>query len=140
MPAVKGAKLELTCISRGSLVQELTFSPWLAARAKRLRIYRRTINAFWFLIALILALNLLRWIFPKISPLVIGAIWRPFGLAMYVWGPIWFSLGLGCMLGLFKSPSCDRQFTSKFSLVWFGRTCQNCHFDIYTLKHKPANG
>lgn len=120
-------------------MQELTFAPWLAARARRVRIYRRIVNTFWFGVALILALNLLRWIFPKISPQLIGAIWLPFGLAMYVWGPLWFACGFACMLGLFKCPSCDRQFTSRLSLIWFGRTCQNCHFDIYTLKHKPAN-
>jgi hypothetical protein len=139
MAEVKGIKLKLTCISRESALAGIDFFSLVGSSrqaAAHLQTHHKRILVFDSSDS---RADLLRWIFPKISPLVIGAIWWPFGLAMYVWGPIWFSLGLGCMLGLFKCPSCDRQFTSKFSLVWFGRTCQNCHFDIYTLKHKPAN-
>jgi hypothetical protein len=112
---------------------EYSFTPWVAARARRLRLYRLLVNGFWLLIPVILFLNLLRWLFPG-APLVWGALWIPFALAIYVLGIPWVLAGSGFMWGFIKCPSCDCRFAPRFAPpMWIPKTCQNCGFNIYTL-------
>ena len=120
-------------------MEEFSYTPWLAARARRLRVYRLIANIFWPLLALILFLNLVRWVWPSGGATFAAIVWLPFGLALWVLGIPWFLLNGGFQFGLIKCPSCDSRFASRFNLGWTPRVCQNCGFDIYTLRHAPSN-
>lgn len=85
------------------LAMEYSFTPWIAARARRLRLYRILVNCFfWPLLSVILVINLARWLLPAVSPIVWAALWIPFALAMYIIGIPWFVAGAGFMWGLIK--------------------------------------
>lgn len=114
------------------VAMEYSFTPWVAARARRLRLYRLLVNSFWFLIPVILVLNLLRLLFPAASPVLWAALWIPFGTAIYILAIPWLVTGVGFSWGMIKCPACDRRFTRGFS-PWIPKTCQNCGFNIYTL-------
>jgi hypothetical protein len=120
-------------------VEEFSFAPWMIARARRLRIYRAIASIFWPLVAVILVLNLIRWVWPNGGATLALVLWLPFGIAMWLLGIPWLLLNWGFMFGLIKCPSCDSRFAPRISLAWTPRACQNCGFDIYTLRHPLSN-
>lgn len=119
---------------------EDSFTPWVAARARRLRLYRSLVNSFWLLIPVILVLNLLRWLLPSAGPMVWAALWIPFGLAIYILGIPWVITGAGFMWGLIRCPACDCRFAPRFAPPkWIPNTCQHCGFNIYTLRRDATS-
>ena len=131
-----GRPLNFTVRSR---VEEFTFAPWMAARARWLRVYRAIANAFLSLIAVILLLNLLRLALPQGSDAFLGIILLPLALAVYPFAVVWFLVALGFLFGLIRCPSCAARFASRLAFIWAPRNCQNCGFDIYTLRHATSN-
>lgn len=120
-------------------MQEFSFSPWLRRRVARLRIYRWIVNSWWLFLAVILFLNLLQWAVPGLSPMVIGLVWLPFGVLLCVIALPWFLIGSGFLFGFITCPSCDQRYAPKFPPGWVRRRCQNCGFDINTMRHATSN-
>src|SRR5579871_3631243 len=116
------------------MTEEYSFAPWLAARARRLRVYRLITLSFWFFVAVGLAINVFRWALPIIPAAVWGIMWLPFGITFSVVALPWFVISTGFMYGGIKCPSCDSRFSQRFPPAWVPRACQNCGFDIYTLR------
>jgi hypothetical protein len=115
-------------------VETFSFAPWMTARAKRLRLYRLVANSFWFLLGLILLANLLRWAIPQLGS-ILGYLFLPLGILMPLLGIPWLIISWGFSSGTIKCPSCDARFAPKF-WPWVPKSCQNCHYDIYTLRHR----
>jgi hypothetical protein len=107
------------------------FTPWMAARARRLRVGRRIVNSIWVIAAVILVINAVRWSLPP-------SAW-PVSIAFGAYLFTWLFLASGFYYGSFRCPSCDIRFAPKFPPMWVPRKCQNCGFDIYTLEHPAAN-
>lgn len=107
-------------------MREFSLTLWGRVRARRLRIYRAIVNSIWLLLAAVAVVNLAQWQAP-------GSAW---GLTVVVgtYLPCWFVLSCGFYYGFFRCPSCDARFAPKFPPLWAPRRCQNCTFDIYTLK------
>ena len=120
-------------------MEEFGFAPWIAARSRRLRIYRTIANIFWPLVALILVLNLIRWVWPHGGATLAAIIWLPFGIALWLLAIPWLLINWSFSFGLIKCPSCDSRFAPRFTVGWTPRVCQNCGFDIYTLRHATSN-
>ena len=110
------------------------FAPWMTARAKRLRLYRFVANSFWYYLALCLIGALLSWALPKFSDMV-GYVFVPFALLFGALLIPWFLISSAFQFGFIKCPSCDARFALKF-WPWVPKSCQNCHYDIYTLRHR----
>jgi hypothetical protein len=106
----------------------------MTARAKRLRLYRLVANSFWFLLGLILLANLMRWAIPQLGS-ILGYLFLPLGILMPLLGIPWLIISWGFSSGTIKCPSCDARFAPKF-WPWVPKSCQNCHYDIYTLRHR----
>jgi hypothetical protein len=115
-------------------VETFGFAPWMTARAKRLRLYRFLGNSFWYWLAICLFAGFLNRVIPQLSILV-GYAAVPFALLFGVpaiASPlVWWSF----QLGLIRCPSCAARFAPRFP-PWIPRACQNCHYDIYTLRHR----
>jgi hypothetical protein len=108
-------------------MREFGFAPWVEVRARRLRVYRAIVNSIWVLVSLIVVIDLAR-----------GTTSPPAWLLTLVIGIYllcWFALACGFFYGFIRCPSCDSRFAPKFPPLWAPRRCQNCSFDIKTLKH-----
>jgi hypothetical protein len=115
-------------------VETFSFAPWMTARAKRLRLYRFLANSFWYWMVIGLIAGLLRWALPQLSDLV-GYVAVPFAVFFGVLAIPWLLVSWGFQFGLIKCPACDRRFAPRFP-PWIPKSCQNCHYDIYTLRHR----
>jgi hypothetical protein len=115
-------------------VETFTFAPWIAVRAKRLRLCRLLANSFWWVLGFILVANVLRFAIPPLAP-ILGYLFLPVALLMLVLGVPWLVVSLGFSSGVIKCPSCDARFAPKFP-PWVPRACQNCGYDIYALRHR----
>jgi hypothetical protein len=115
-------------------VETFSFAPWMTARAKRLRLYRLIGNSFWYYAAICLLAGLLRWALPQLSDTV-GFAFVPFAVLFVVLAIPWLIVSWGFQFGLIKCPSCDTRFAPRFP-PWIPKACQNCHYDIYTLRHR----
>ena len=114
-------------------VATFSFAPWMTARARRLRLYRFLGNFFWYYLAICLLAGLLRWALPQLRH-VVGYAVVPFAALFGVLLIPWLLISLGFQYGVIKCPSCDVRFAPKF-WPWVPRSCQNCHYDIYALRH-----
>ena len=115
-------------------MERFSFTPWLAARAKRLRLYRLLAHSAWWFLGLILVANLLRWAIPQIGP-ILGYLFLPLSVLMVLLAIPWLLASWGFQFGLIKCPSCDARFAPKFP-PWIPKACQNCGYDIYELRHR----
>ena len=102
--------------------------PSLAARARRLRIYRRLANSFPALLAIALAVLIFRWMFPWLFSILVW-LWAADALLLVVLAVPWLLVSWGLALGKIKCPSCDGPFVSTFH-PWVPKTCQTCGYDI----------
>jgi hypothetical protein len=128
------------------VTEHFSFEFWLAARARRLRLYRRIANSIFPLtVALILFIlglsgdpsNPSVWGIISLNKSMIGhLLGAAFGLAFLV-GWISFLINQwGFQKGFITCPSCDSRFVSNGVLPWWiPRTCHNCGFDMVTLRH-----
>jgi hypothetical protein len=108
-------------------MEEFGLAPWMAARARRLRVGRFIVNSIWMIAAIILVVNTFRWRLPPSAwPVTVV-----FGAYLFTW----LSIASGFFYGFTRCPSCDIRFAPKFPPMWVPRKCQHCRFDIYTLKH-----
>lgn len=112
-------------------VREFSLTSWVRARAHRLRIYRAIVNSIWLLLAAIVLINLARWNAPT-SAWVLTLVTGVYLLC-------WFVLSCGFYYGFFRCPSCEARFAPRFPPLWAPRRCQNCTFDIYTLKRANSS-
>jgi hypothetical protein len=115
-------------------VEIFSFTPWITARVKRLRVYRLLCNTVWSLFTFIVLGGVMSEAFPRTAHLF-GLIGLPVALV----GAVLLVPGLiaswGFQFGLIKCPSCDKRFAQRFQ-PWIPRACQNCRYDIYTLRHE----
>jgi hypothetical protein len=115
-------------------VETFSYLPWMAARARRLRLYRLLANSFWYWLVLLLFSRLLIWAVPQVR-VTLGFILRPFALLLGLLVIPWLLISSGFQCGAIKCPSCDARFTPKF-WPWIPKCCQNCRYDIYALRHR----
>jgi hypothetical protein len=113
-------------------MEEYSFTSTIQAEAKRLRYYRRISNSGWILAFFILVMNLGHWSLPD--------SWWPVSILFAIYLFSWFGVSAGFFYGTITCPSCDMRFTPKFlPPIWVPRRCQNCKFDILTLRHGTSN-
>ena len=113
-------------------MEEYNFTGWTEAQAKGLRCYRRIANSFWLLATFVLVMNLGHWTLPQ-------SAW-PLAILSSIYLISWFGVVGAFFYGIIKCPSCDKRFFPKFlPPVWVPRRCQNCQFDIFTLRHGTSN-
>jgi hypothetical protein len=115
-------------------VEQFDSAPWIAARAKRMRLYRLLVNSFWQLLLVVLLANLLRSEFPQLEP-TLALLWVPFSFVFLPLAVCWFVIGAGFDFGLIKCPSCGQRFAPRFP-PWVPKACQNCRYDIYALRRR----
>jgi hypothetical protein len=103
-------------------------------RLRRLRSYRVLANSFTPLLAVALAVIVLRWMFPWLFSILVF-VWTADAFLLVVLAVPWLLVSWAFALGKIKCPSCDAPFASKFHL-WVPKACQNCGYDITA----PKNG
>ena len=115
-------------------METFSFTPWMTARAKRLRFYRLLGNSFWYYLTICFLAALLRWAFPRLGDMV-GLALVPFAALFAVLVIPWLIVSWCFQFGPIKCPSCDKRFAPRFP-PWIPKACQNCHYDIHTLRHR----
>ena len=120
-----------------SPMREYSFSQWMTVRARRLRIYRRILNGFWAMAALIVVVNLLR----SKSPQAFESPFTWLIVSLQIAGTLfmlcWIPIAAGFLVRAFKCPSCDSPWVPFFG--WVTCTCGNCRFNICTMNHGTSN-
>jgi len=91
-------------------------------------------NSLWWLVAIIVAANLARKAAPSFKP-NLGMVLIQLIAFYEIWLFGSFLISAGFFYGLIRCPSCDARFAPRFPPGWVLRTCQHCHFDIYTQRH-----
>ena len=103
-------------------------------RLRRLRSYRLLANSFAPLLAVALAVIVLRWMFPWLFSVLV-LVWTADAFLLVVLAVPWLLVSWAFALGKIKCASCDAPFAFKFHL-WVPKACQNCGYDITA----PKNG
>ena len=106
-----------------------SFKPWVAERAKRLRLWRRVANVAPFFVVWLVLTAVMGQLFPN-AALLISLMFLVGAIAGLMLVPAFVSLA-GFHFGLLKCPACEKRFASPFPLPWVPRACENCRFDIY---------
>ena len=111
--------------------------PLLVADVRRLRIYRLLANSYVPLLAVALALLVLRWIFPWLFS-VLAIVWTADALLLILLAVPWLLVSWALASGKIRCPSCHAPFASKFHL-WAPKACQNCRYDITAPMSVPTS-
>ena len=129
-----------------SRMKEFSFSPWLAARAKRLRTYRALGNTFRLLLVTFVTLAVLDVYLRSFLPTPIhqAISWLIFITlaALLLLFLTWILVGWRFTYGMMQCPSCDMPYgrgLNPITLLWIPRNCPSCGFDIYTVRHATSN-
>lgn len=112
---------------------EYGYPAWIAARARRLRWLRALAHSVWPFALVVILLSLIRGLLGTL-PLWIGVLLIPFALATGILMIPWFIVRTAFTWGWIRCPSCDKRFAKKFS-PYIPKVCQNCGFNVYTLRH-----
>ena len=107
--------------------QSFSLKP-MAARWRRLRLYRGLVNVYPALLAIAVAVLVFRWMFPWLFSVLVY-VWAADVSVLILLAAPWLLASWAFALGRIKCPSCDRPFASRFHL-WVPRTCQNCGCDV----------